>query len=111
MGGPSRESYLAAEERKRQRIAALRTRDGVVDLAEWRKALGAVSALERLLQDPPWLLRVRLVTAPEVGFELRVELLWDSPEGRMCLPSSVNDVPVKRVVLNPGRRRPCPSGA
>jgi hypothetical protein len=110
MGGPTRESYLAAEERKRQRIAALRTREGVVDLAEWRKALQARVALERLLQDPPWLMRVQLAAAAEVGLELRVELLWDSPEARLCLPSSVNDTPVKVTVRNPARR-PCPSGA
>jgi hypothetical protein len=82
-----------------------------VDLAEWRSALRARAALEGLLHDPPWLLQVRLAAAEEVGFELRVELLWDSPEARLCLPSSVDDAPVKVVVRNPARRRPCPSGA
>jgi len=109
MGGPSRESYLAAQERKRQRLAALRTREGVVDLAEWRKALRAGAALEGLLHEPPWLLRIRLAPAPEAGFELRVELLWDAPQARMCLPCSIDDIPVKVVVLNPDRDRPCPS--
>jgi hypothetical protein len=102
MGGPSRESYLAAKKRRQERLDALCTRGGIVDLAEWRKALGIVGALERLLHDPPWLLGVRLAAADEVGFELRVTLLWDSPEARMCLPSAVNDVPVRIVVRNLG---------
>jgi hypothetical protein len=102
MGGPSRESYLAAQKRKQERLDALRTRGGVVDLAEWRKALRTVDGLERLLHAPPWLGAVRLAAAPDVGFELRVTLLWDSAQARMCLPRSVDDVPVRVLVLNPG---------
>jgi hypothetical protein len=105
MGGPSRESYLAAKKRQQERLDALRTRGGVVDLAEWRKKLGAVACLERLLHDPPWLLSVRLAAAGEVGFELQVTLLWDSPQARMCLPTAVNDVPVRIVVRNAGAKR------
>ncbi len=104
MGGPSRESYLAAKKRRQERLDALRTRGGVVDLAEWRKALGAASGLERLLHDPPWLLSVRLTTAEDVGFELRVTLLWDSPQARMCLPTAVDEVPV-RVLAGAGVAR------
>jgi hypothetical protein len=102
MGGPSRESYLAAQKRKQERLDALRTRDGVVDLAEWRSALRAAAGLQNLLHDPPWLGGVRLAPAPEVGFELRVTMLWESHQARMCLPSSVDDVPVRVMVLNPG---------
>jgi hypothetical protein len=102
MGGPSRESYLAAQKRKQERLDALRTRGGVVDLAEWRKALRTVFGLQGLLQNPPWLGGVRLGAAPDVGFELRVTLLWNSPQARMCLPCSVDDVPVRVLVLNPG---------
>lgn len=102
MGGPSRESYLAAKKRKQERLDALRTRGGVVDLAEWRKALRTVAGLTGLLQNPPWLGAVRLAAAEEVGFELHVTLLWDSPQARMCLPCSVDDVPVRVLVLNPG---------
>lgn len=76
-----------------------------MDPAEWRKALGAVAALEQLLHDPLWLLGVRLAAAGEVGFELQVTLLWDSPEARICLPSAVNDVPVRVVVRNAGAGR------
>lgn len=104
MGGPSRESYLAAEKRRQERLDALRTRGGVVDLAEWRKALGAVGGLERLLGDPPWLLDVRLAAAGDVGFELVVTLLWDTPQGRICLPTRVDDIPVRIVVRNADRR-------
>lgn len=100
MGGPSRESYLAAQKRKAARLAAMRTRGGVVGLAEWRAALPCVAAIERLLHGPPWLLAVRLAPAGDVGFELRVTLLWDAEEARMCLPKSVNDVPVHVVVRN-----------
>ena len=102
MGGPSRESYLAAKKRKQERLDALRTRGGVVDLGEWRKTLRTVSGLERLLQNPTWLGAVRLAAADDVGFELRVRLLWDSPQARMCLPTAVDDVPVRILVLNPG---------
>jgi hypothetical protein len=100
MGGPSRESYLAAKARQQARLDALRTRAGVVDLAEWRTALRTVAALERLLHDPPWLLGVRLAPADDVGFELRVTLLWDSPQARMCLPRAIDDVPVRVRVRN-----------
>jgi hypothetical protein len=102
MGGPSRESYLAAKKRRQERLDALRTRGGLVDLAEWRKALGTASGLERLLHDPPWLLNVRLAAADDVGFELLITLLWDSPQARMCLPKAVDDVPVKILVRNSG---------
>ena len=106
MGGPSRESYLAARARLQARLDTLRTRDGVVALAEWRSALPTVAGLEKLLQGPPWLLHVRLAPAPDVGFELRVTMLWDSPRGRMCLPSAVDDVPVRVVVRNPPAAKP-----
>jgi hypothetical protein len=84
----------------------MRTRDGVVDLAEWRAAIPAATALEGLLHDPPWLLGVRLAPAEVVGFELRVTLLWETPQARMCLPSGINDIPVKLIVRNPGASRP-----
>jgi hypothetical protein len=44
MGGPSRAGYREAEKRRRARRDALRTRGGVVDLAEWRAALRTVTA-------------------------------------------------------------------
>lgn len=101
MGGPSRRSHLAAQVRERRRLAALRTRHGVVDLAEWRKARRAAAALEGLLHEPPWLLEVRLVPAATAGLELRVVLLRDSPAARLSLPRSIDDVPVRIVVRNP----------
>src|SRR5512143_1819228 len=100
MGGPSRESYLAAQKQRQDRLDALRTRGGVVDLIEWRIALRAVAGLERLLGDPPWLVGVRLAAAREVGFELVVTLLRETPQARMCLPSHVDDIPVRIVVRN-----------
>jgi hypothetical protein len=48
----------------------VRTRDGVVDLAEWRAARRAVTGLLGLLHDPPWLADVRLAPAADVGLEL-----------------------------------------
>jgi hypothetical protein len=60
-----------------------------VDLAEWLKALPpTVNCLERLLHESPWLLGVGLAAANDVGFELSVTLLRDSPEARMCLPTT-----------------------
>jgi hypothetical protein len=100
MGGPSRASYLAAQKRKAARLAAMRTRDGVVDLAEWRAALPSVAAIQRLLGPSPWLVEARLAPAADVGFVLRVTLLWDAEEARLCLPTTVNDVPVQVVVRN-----------
>ena len=102
MGGPSKESYLAAQRREQARWDALRTRDGLVDLAEWRAALHTVPGLEKLLGNPPWLEHVRLAPASEVGFELLVTMLWYAHEGHMCLPSSVDEVPVRVIVRNPG---------
>jgi hypothetical protein len=104
MGGPSRAGSREAEKRRRARRDALRTRDGVVDLAEWRAALRTVSAVEGLLHAPPWLKSVQLAPAADVGFELRVTMLWDSADARMCLPASVDGVPVRVLVRNPGAR-------
>jgi hypothetical protein len=104
MGGPSRAGYREAEKRRRARRDALRTRGGVVDLAEWCAALRTVAAVEGLLHEPPWLKSVQLAPAAEVGFELRVTMLWDSAEARMCLPASVDGVPVRVLVRNPGAR-------
>lgn len=101
MGGPTKESYLAATKRKQERIDALRTRDGLVDLAEWRAALRTVTGLKALFHDAPWLGDVRLAPAADVGFELRVVVLWDAQRAKMCLPSSVDDVPVRVIVKNP----------
>jgi hypothetical protein len=32
----------------------------------------------------------------------RVTMLWDSAEARMCLPASVDGVPVRVLARNPG---------
>ncbi len=42
MDGPSRESYLAMQARKQAWLDALRTRDDMVALDEWRLAVEAV---------------------------------------------------------------------
>jgi hypothetical protein len=104
MGGPSRAAYREAEKRRRARRDALRTRGGVVDLTEWRAALRTVAAVEGLLHEPPWLKSVQLAPAADVGCDLRVTMLWDSAEARMCLPASVDGVPVRVLVRNPGAR-------
>lgn len=52
MGGPNREAYLADKTRKEARRAALRTRDGVVAMDEWRDALESKRCLETLLGSP-----------------------------------------------------------
>lgn len=98
MGGPSLESHRAAEKRRQERRAALRTRDGVVDLSEWRQALGAVRALHRLLGCPDWFLGARVAVAGDVGLEIRVLVYANAPP--CCVPTVVNDVPV-RVVIRP----------
>jgi hypothetical protein len=104
MGGPSRESHRAAERARRARRDALRSRGGVVDVAEWRAAVRCAAALEGLLHAPPWLVDVRVAAAEEVGLELVVTLLWESEDARRCLPRSVDDLPVRVVVRNPGAR-------
>ena len=81
----------------------MRSRDGVVDIAEWRIAQRAARALEGLLHEPPWLLGVRVVTSQSVGFEIVVTLVRDERDIRMCLPSSIDDVPVRVVARNPSR--------
>ena len=103
MGGPSLESHRAAERRRQERRAALRTRDGVVDLTEWRQALGAVRALHELLGCPDWFLGARVAVAEDVGPEIRVVVYANAP--RCCMPTVVDDVPV-RVVVRPTGARP-----
>jgi hypothetical protein len=92
---------MRSEEARKGRLAAMRTRDGVVDLAEWRAALRAAEFLRMTHGALPLLLEVRLVTAREVGFEVVVRLVRDDTMLRRCLPRSVNDVPVRVEVLNP----------
>ncbi len=101
MGGPSLESYRAAKAREEQRLAAMRTRDGVVDLSEWRAALSAVEFLRSTHGQVPAVLGIRLRVARDVGFELEVTLVRDDEMLRRCLPNSVNYVPVRIVVRNP----------
>jgi hypothetical protein len=101
MGGPSRESLLRSEEARKKRLAAMRTRNGVVDLAEWRAALRAAEFLRMTHGAVPLLLEVRLAVAREVGFEVVVRLVRDDTMLRRCLPRSVNDVPVHVEVVNP----------
>jgi hypothetical protein len=93
MGGPSTESYLEVQKGRPARRDALRTRGGVVALAEWRGARRAVTALLGLLHDPPWLLDMRLAPAADAGLELSVTMLWDDAQGRMFLPTSVDEIP------------------
>jgi hypothetical protein len=101
MGGPTRESYKAAAEVRAKRRAALRSRPGVVDLCEWRSARDALRALDRFVTWSDWVLSTSVVPGADGTLELRVTLLRDSREVRMCLPSAVNEVPVQVVVRNP----------
>jgi hypothetical protein len=84
-----------------ERLAAMRTRDGVVDLAELREARRTAEFLRSSVGKLPLFHDVRVVLAAEDGFELEVSLLRESRQVRVCLPSSVNDVPVRVVVRNP----------
>jgi hypothetical protein len=101
MGGPSPDSYRAEQQRERARRAALRTRDGVVDLAEWRAAVRAAAGLARFLDGPPPLGRVTVGVAADAGCELRVTLRSDSRVARVRVPTAFNGVPV--LVLNARR--------
>jgi hypothetical protein len=103
MGGPSRESYRAAEAARKKRLDAMRTRDGIVDLEEFRVAQRTALWLEQLVGSSPSFLSARLVPAPTAGFELRLTLVRDDPDLRLCLPSSVDDVPVRVIARNAGR--------
>lgn len=109
MGGPSLESSRAAEEARRNRLASLRTRDGVVDLDEWRAALRAAKFLQSLHGRLPVLLGIRVLVSRSVGFELEVTIVRDDPMVRRCIPTAVNDVPVRVVARNPGHSSPSPS--
>jgi hypothetical protein len=100
MGGPNAESYRKMREAQAARRAALRTRDGVVDLSEYRDARKAAQALRGMLHEPTWLLGVSVVVAAEVGLEIIVDILREDEMLRRCLPSSVNEVPVRVVVRN-----------
>jgi hypothetical protein len=100
MGGPSAESWRKSEEARLLRRAALRTRYGVVDLSEYRGAVQAAQVLRGMLHEPPWLLGVSAVVAADVGLEIVVTILREHEMLRRCLPSSVNDVPVRVVVKN-----------
>ncbi len=103
MGGPSLESQRAAEERRKARLAAMRTRNGVVDLAEWRAARHAADFLRSTHGDLPLFLGIRVLVSRSVGFELEVTLVRDDPMVRRCIPTAVNEVPVRIVVRNPER--------
>jgi hypothetical protein len=46
---------------------------------------------------------VRVVVAAAVGFEIVVTIVRDDPQVRMCLPRSIDDVPVRVVARNRGR--------
>ncbi len=105
MGGPSLESHRAAEERRKARLAAMRTRDGVVDLAELRAARHAADFLRSTHGDLPLLLGIRVFVAKSIGFELEVTLVRNDPMVRRCIPTAVNEVPVRIVVRNPERPR------
>ena len=101
MSGPSKESYLAAKARKQARMDAMRTRDGVVDLEEWRATAPKVGAwVERHLTVEPWFLGARLVAAPDVGFVLVIAASF--PPSPSWLHSSLSDIPFCFVVRNPG---------
>lgn len=96
------EFYLDAEAGREARRAAMRTRDGVIDLAEWRIARKAAATFAELVNHAAWLLEARVVPAATVGFELHVVLLVDDPLILACLPSHVNDVPVRIVTRSAG---------
>ncbi len=106
MGGPSLESYRAADAARKKRLAAMRTRDGVVDLAEGRAARRAAEFLKSTYGGLTLLLGIRAVVSKGVGFELEVTLVQDDPSIRICLPTAVNDVPVRVLVRNPARSSP-----
>ncbi|HYG66017.1 MAG TPA: hypothetical protein VD838_00110 [Anaeromyxobacteraceae bacterium] len=103
MGGPSRESYLQAEAAKRERIAAKRTRDGVVDLAEWRHAVKMARHLVEHFGNAPWLLEVRVAEGEIEWLELHVittrELEWPDRPGITAL----DDLPIRFISRNPKR--------
>ncbi len=101
MGGPTRESCKAAEKARARRRAALRSSPGLVDLREWRAARDALRALDRFVAWSSWVLSTSVVPGADGKLELRVTLLQDSREVRMCLPSAVNEIPVQIVVRNP----------
>ncbi len=94
--------YLDSEAAREARLAAMRTRDGVIDLAEWRVARKAAAAFAEIVNHAPWLLDARVVPASTVGFELHVTLLVDDPLILACLPTHVNDVPVRIVAKHAG---------
>ncbi|HET9553235.1 MAG TPA: hypothetical protein VFP50_09730 [Anaeromyxobacteraceae bacterium] len=98
MGGPNVEAYRRAAEQERRRIAALRTRDGVIDLAELRAARVAADFLRGTYGRLPLLVGIRVVLAAQVGFELEVAIAREDHLTRVGLPTAVNHVPVRVVV-------------
>lgn len=106
MGGPTAGSYRASEEARQRRLAARRTRDGVVDLAEWRHAWRAARGLRVLLCDPPWLLDARVAVTRPVGLEIVMRVTRADRDVLVCIPSSMDDVPVRVVAASRGRAGP-----
>ena len=100
MGGPSAAAYRAAEEARRKRRDALRTRDGVVDLAEWRAAVRSARFLEKQLAGSHAVVCVRPAAAATVGFELRGTLWWRDPD--YPGPTAVDEIPVRYRVRGGG---------
>jgi hypothetical protein len=99
------EGYRRAQQAKAERRSRLRTRDGVVDLAEWREALRAERFARETFGGAPWVASIRAAPAEDVGIVIEIVLLQDAPLHRRCLSSEVNEVPVRvRGPSTSGRR-------
>jgi hypothetical protein len=91
----NREAYQRAEEARAERRRRLRTRDGVVDLSEWREAKRAERFARETFGGISWVSSICVALAEDVGFAMEVVLVQDSPTFRRCLPSAVNEIPVR----------------
>ena len=90
------DSYRAAQEKARARREAIaRSLPGVVDLDEWKHAVGARKALVELVGRCAWFGGAVIVHGAERGRELRVRLVYRCREAECSVPTSCNDVPVK----------------
>lgn len=100
------EGYRRAQQAKAERRRRLRTRGGVVDLSEWRDALGAERFAREIVGGLAQVASIRVRPAEDVGFVLEIALLQDEPTVRLCLPTAVDEIPVRVRVPRAGPGAP-----
>ena len=66
-----------------------------IDLAEWRQALLAERFARETFGGVAGVASIRVVPAEDVGFVVEIMLARGDPMLRRCMPSEVNEIPVR----------------